>query len=101
MGDKLVLQYSETGGARHYPLYDALGSVTGLTDAGGALTDTFDYDAFGRVLARTGTTETPFQYVGGYGYYTSEQGLINAWHRWYMPEIGKWLSRAATRRVRS
>lgn len=45
------------------------------------------------MLDRTGSTETPFQYIGGYGYYTGEQGLINAWHRWYLPSAGKWLSR--------
>ena len=67
LDSRLVLQYTETGGARHYPLSDLLGSVTGLTAGAGLLTDTWCYGAFGRVLARTGTTETPFQYVGEYG----------------------------------
>lgn len=57
------------------------------------LTETLDYDAFGRLVRRTGTTKTPFQYIGGDGYYTTDFGLINARHRWYMPETGQWLSR--------
>ena len=36
--------------------YDGHGSVRGLTDASGALTDTFTYDAFGVLINRTGTT---------------------------------------------
>jgi RHS repeat-associated protein len=44
--------------------YDGHGSVRGLTDASGALTDTFTYDAFGVLIARTGTTPNHYLYAG-------------------------------------
>ena len=36
--------------------YDGHGSVRQLTNGGGAVTDTYDYDAFGNLISRTGTT---------------------------------------------
>ena len=44
--------------------YDGHGSVRGLTDASGALTDTFTYDAFGVLIHRTGTTPNLYLYAG-------------------------------------
>ena len=44
--------------------YDGHGSVRFLTDAAGIVTDTFDYDAFGILLHRTGTTPNLYQYCG-------------------------------------
>jgi len=41
--------------ATRYYHHDAIGSVVGLTDSTGALTDTYSYEAFGNVRARTGT----------------------------------------------
>jgi len=56
---------SETrGGVESYHHYDALGSTTMLTDDTGAVTDTFHYDAWGLPIARTGTTPTPYTWVG-------------------------------------
>src|SRR5262249_8841448 len=36
--------------------YDGHGSVRFLTDASGTMTDTYDYDAFGNLIASTGST---------------------------------------------
>ena len=52
------------GGVESYHHYDALGSTTMLTDDTGAVTDTFHYDAWGLPIARTGTTPTPYTWVG-------------------------------------
>jgi len=45
--------------------------------------------------ATTGSRYTPFQYGGRYGYYTDPNlaGLILAKHRWYSPELLRWVSR--------
>jgi YD repeat-containing protein len=48
----------------HYYGYDAHSGVRLLTDASGMVTDTWDYDAFGNVLSRTGTTANAFLYRG-------------------------------------
>ena len=49
---------------QHFYCYDGHGSVRFLTDAAGTVTDTFDYDAFGILIGRTGTTPNLYQYCG-------------------------------------
>lgn len=44
--------------------YDGLGSTRALSNSTGALTDTYDYEAYGEVLNRTGITENNYQYTG-------------------------------------
>jgi choice-of-anchor A domain-containing protein/RHS repeat-associated protein len=48
----------------HYYGMDGHSGVRQLFDATGAVSDTYQYDAYGNVLARTGTTENPFTYRG-------------------------------------
>ncbi|MEN6642099.1 MAG: RHS repeat-associated core domain-containing protein, partial [Armatimonadia bacterium] len=80
-------------GSQHWFLFDALGTTLGLTDGSGGLSDAFLYEAFGTSLGRTGTTETPYQYVGGYGYFREAAvGLEQVWWRWSNPGDGRWLS---------
>ena len=54
----------ERGGSTYIYLYDGHGSVRGLIDAEGKLTDTYNYDAFGNMLERTGDTENSYLYCG-------------------------------------
>ncbi len=44
--------------------YDGHGSVRLLTDASGAVTDTYDYDAFGNLLSSTGLTPNNYRFAG-------------------------------------
>ena len=44
--------------------YDGQGSVRYLTNSSGAVTDTYDYDAFGNILERTGATPNNYLYRG-------------------------------------
>ena len=80
-------------GSQHWFQFDALGTTLGLTDGSGGLSDTFLYEAFGMSLGRTGTTETPYQYVGGYGYFEEPGvGLEQVWWRWLDLVKGRWAS---------
>jgi RHS repeat-associated protein len=45
-------------------VFDGHGSVRALTDSTGAVTDTYDYDAFGNLLHSTGTTPNNYLYSG-------------------------------------
>jgi len=45
-------------------LYDGGGTVRELTDETGAVTDTYDYDAFGVLVLKTGTTANAYLYRG-------------------------------------
>jgi RHS repeat-associated protein len=44
--------------------FDGHGSVRFLTDSTGAVTDTYTYDAFGNLIASTGTTPNNYLYAG-------------------------------------
>lgn len=44
--------------------FDGQGNVRFLTDAAGAITDTYDYDAFGNLLFSTGSTPNDYLYRG-------------------------------------
>jgi RHS repeat-associated protein len=52
------------GGSLSFYGYDGHGSVRLLTDATAAITDTYDYDAFGNLISRTGTTSNDYLYSG-------------------------------------
>ena len=47
-----------------YYVHDGHGSVRALTDATGAVTDTYDYDAFGNLIHSTGTTPNNYLFAG-------------------------------------
>lgn len=62
IGADLISQ--ERNGAVSTYLYDGHGSVRGLSDETGAVTDTYNYDAWGELLDKTGTTENSYLYCG-------------------------------------
>ncbi len=81
------------GGTEYYHHYDALGSTTMLTDDSGAVTDRFQYDACGNEVARTGTTNTPYRWVGRWGYqYDQLTGGYYIRARTYQPAVARWMS---------
>ena len=73
--------------------YDGQGSTLALTNANGDVTDTYAYNAFGEVTARTGSTVNPFQYIGQKGYYRdAETGEYDVRQRPLQALRGRWLS---------
>jgi RHS repeat-associated protein len=50
------------------------------------------YDAFGNVLASTGTWNGPFGYAGGFGYQEDRSGLMLLGHRYYDSSTGRFLT---------
>ena len=81
------------GTTSHYHHHDALGSTRFLTDSSGNVTDTYLHDAWGNLIASTGTTVNPFKWVGKYGYYTDNstaQVYVRA--RMYQPTVARWVS---------
>jgi len=66
-GHDLISQRCPTPGANcslSFYGYDGHGNVRVLTDAAGTVTDTYDYDAFGNLISRTGTTANDYLYTG-------------------------------------
>ena len=62
-GDDLL---SQTDGARQerFFLYDGLGTTRALADGAEAVTDTYAYEAFGQLLATTGSSDNAYRYTG-------------------------------------
>jgi RHS repeat-associated protein len=65
-GLDLISQTQPINGAwtTSYYGYDGHGSVRFLTDASAAVTDTYDYDAFGNLINQTGSTPNNYLYSG-------------------------------------
>ncbi len=82
---------SRDGVAKRY-VGDPLGSTAALVDTTGAITDTFTYWPYGEERIRTGTTPTPFRYVGTLGYYRDDAGRSYVRARALAPTRGRWLT---------
>ncbi|MBS1714938.1 MAG: hypothetical protein JST30_11445 [Armatimonadetes bacterium] len=69
---------------------DPLGSTVALLDNSQSVTDSWEYWPYGEV--RTGSSATPFQFVGTLGYYkdSSRRTYVRARH--YRQSVGKWLT---------
>ena len=82
---------SETrAGARKLYSLDPLGNTRALYDNTLTKTDTFEYFPSGTVAARTGTTPTPFQWVGGSGYYRDNSKRVHVRARNFYVNLGRW-----------
>ena len=72
---------------------DNLGSTRGITNSSQTVTDTLLYDAFGNTISRTGTTPTPFGFVGKGQYQTdNDSGLMLLGYRYYDASVGRFIS---------
>src|SRR5262249_41188598 len=80
------------GGARHALVPDPLGSTVALLDSSQAITDTFAYWPYGEERSRTGTTATPFRFVGTLGYFRDAPARIYARARYLRSTVGRWLT---------
>jgi RHS repeat-associated protein len=71
--------------------YDGTGSVRQLTNSVGAVTDTYEYDAFGNEVNHTGTTPNNYLYRGEQ--YDQDLGLYYLRARYYNPLTGRFVNR--------
>jgi RHS repeat-associated protein len=76
-------------GVTSYYHADGLGSVASLTDATGAVANTYSYDSFGNTTP-TGPLTKPLQYTGRE--LDAETGLYFYRARYYDPAIGRFIS---------
>lgn len=88
-GLKLISQ-RQASGVSFYG-YDGHGSVRLLTDASGAVTDTYDYDAFGNLIRKTGTTGNGQLYAGEE--FVASEGLYYLRARYMNVQSGRFLTR--------
>ena len=70
--------------------YDGFGTVRQLTSVAGAVTDTYEYDAFGNFFTKSGTTPNNYLYRGEQ--YDSDLGLYYLRARYYNTMTGRFVS---------
>lgn len=68
-------------------MYNPHGDVQGLINTSGALTKTYEYDAFGNEIDMDSTDTNPWRYCGEY--YDTETEDIYLRNRYYNPSIGR------------
>ncbi len=80
-------------GEVYYFFYDRLGSVRNVTDDGNPASTVRSYlsDAFGNVVASSGTITSAYQFTGEE--YDSDPELVYLRARYYNPEEGRFISR--------
>ena len=82
----------ETGGSFKTYHFDYRGSTAAITDINGNVTDTFEYDTYGNLISRTGTSVVIFLYNGRDGVVTDSNGLIYMRARYYSPELRRFIN---------
>jgi len=82
----------EVGNAFKTYHFDFRGSTIAITNSTGAITDTFAYDTYGKLISRTGTTPIIFGYNGRDGVVTDANGLIYMRARYYSPEMRRFIN---------
>lgn len=75
-----------------YYHYDYRGSTTAITNENQAITHSYSYDPFGKVIAKTEADTNPFQYVGKYGVQYESPTLTYMRARYYDPTTGRFVS---------
>jgi RHS repeat-associated protein len=81
-------------GATTFENVDYLGTSTRQTNASQSTTATRSHDAFGNLVATTGTPIGPFGFAGDKGYQEDpDSGLKLLGHRYYDPSTGRFLTR--------
>lgn len=71
--------------------HDQLGSTRFLTDATGSVQATYTFEAFGKLVASTGSVTNPFRFGGQYQ--DAESGLYDLRARYYDPVTAQFVSR--------
>ena len=94
-GTNLLAKFSkQSGGVKtdyQYYTQNAHGDVVNLTDADGAVTKSYTYDAFGVEQNIDDADTNAFRYCGEY--YDAETGTIYLRARYYSPTTGRFISR--------
>jgi RHS repeat-associated protein len=88
-GLDLISQRLEYGPTNYFG-YDGHGSVRFLTGSGTNVTDTYTYDAYGTLIAKTGTTLNHFLYAGEQ--FDEDLGQYYLRARYMNPETGRFLT---------
>jgi RHS repeat-associated protein len=93
-GLQRISQYQQVNGAwtPSFYQYDGGGNVRQLTNIAGAVTDRYEYDAFGNEFTVSGGSNTPNEMMYRGEQFDSDLGLYYLRARYYNPATGRFLS---------
>lgn len=91
-GIGLLYEVNDTTGDATYYHFDNIGNTVALTNLTGIQTDRIEYSPYGQVTFRSGTTDTPFLYVGQLGVQQDASGLLYMRARYYSPELMRFVN---------
>ena len=74
----------------YYYHYDGLGSVTAIADNAGNVMQTYEYDAFGKIVQQTGSVENTYTYTCRE--WDEKAGLYFYRARYYDPSVGRFIN---------
>ncbi len=87
------LLYLTVDGSIYIPSYDNIGNVTRYLDANGNTVAQYTYDAFGKLIFKTGPLADLFRLRFSTKYFDLETGLYYYGYRFYHPVLMRWLNR--------
>jgi len=90
-GMGLISQIDGAGNA-HYYEFSAIGNTIELTNAAGAVVNSYVYDPFGGSLSKSESVANPFQFVGEYGVMDEGTGLEFMRARFYDADLGRFVA---------
>ena len=80
-------------GAIYIPCYDNLGNITCYLDENGNTAAQYAYDAFGKIIVKSGPLADLFRHRFSTKYFDAETGLYYYGYRFYHPVLMRWLNR--------
>jgi RHS repeat-associated protein len=86
-----IVSESRGGVERDYAR-DTLGSTAALLNTSGSMTDVWTYWPYGETRTRTGTSSTPFTFVGTFGYFADSTTRMYVRARHYLSATARWLT---------
>ena len=91
LAGELVSQ-SRSGQTAYYH-FDGYDSTREISNTSAVITDSYVYNSFGEIIASSGTTATPFRYLGGIGYYLdNDTQRLYVRNRFLETALGRWQS---------
>jgi RHS repeat-associated protein len=91
-GIGLLYEVNDATGDAAYYHFDNIGNTAAVTGPTGTITDRVEYTPYGKIAYRSGTTDTPFLYVGQLGVMQEANGLIYMRARYYAPETQRFVN---------
>jgi len=88
----LICHIEAGSNATRYYHQDELGSTLLITDETGTVTDQFAYQPYGELINRTGSTVTPYKWLGGLAVRDEGNSLYYMLNRYYSSDLKRFLT---------